>query len=167
MRSYTYPDDPEQSTSRTIRRWIDRVFPHEEINGKGRCPTYLHRWTLGAFGSVRIYLHHFVASDWSRDLHDHPKRFFSIGLWGSYREERAVNPGAPNERRVFVRYRAPWIRTFRPEHTHRLFLPPGGSCWTLVVTLWAVRQWGFWPNGKWVHWRRYITSEAADDARDC
>lgn len=66
--------------------WFDRVFRMEEINGAERCPTYLYRWTLLKFRGRGVYLHHFVGDDWSLDLHDHPKRFISIGLWGKYLE---------------------------------------------------------------------------------
>ena len=69
---------------------INRLFGYEEINGNGRCP-YLHRWCLLVLPrGVRLYLHKFIGSDWSRDLHDHPKRFISIGLWGSYIEETPI-----------------------------------------------------------------------------
>src|SRR4051794_37340967 len=115
---------------------IDRIFRLEEINGGKRCPTYLYRWTLLTFGkSLSVYLHHFVGDDWSRDMHDHPKRFISIGLAGRYIEE------TPAGERV---YRAPWIRTFPANHIHRLRMINGGGCWTLVIVLRPVREWGFW-----------------------
>ena len=64
---------------------LDRLFGKaEEINGRERCPTYLYRWTVAKWRGRGIYLHHFVGDDWSRDLHDHPKRFISIGLKGGY-----------------------------------------------------------------------------------
>lgn len=65
-------------------RLLDRLFRREDINGGERCPTYLHRWTLfqprrprWLWRGFGIYLHKFVGDDWSRDLHDHPKRFIS------------------------------------------------------------------------------------------
>lgn len=70
------------------RSWIDRLFQREEMDGDGRCATYLVRWTLLKLPrGIGVYLHHFVGDDWSRDLHDHPKRFISVGLRGSYLEE--------------------------------------------------------------------------------
>lgn len=67
---------------------LDRILRLEEINGAGTCPTYLYRWTLLRLkNGIGVYLHHFVGNDWSRDLHDHPKRFISVGLWGGYTEE--------------------------------------------------------------------------------
>lgn len=72
-----------------IANLLTRLFgAPEEINGGTRCPTYLYRWTLlQKHGRFSIYLRHFVADDWSRGLHDHPKRFISIGLWGWYIED--------------------------------------------------------------------------------
>ena len=110
-----------------LQRLIDRVFAFERIDGD-RCP-YLHRWRLASFGRKRfLYLHHFVGSDWSRDPHDHPKRFISIGLWGSYIEETpslaslalAMNGQATAD--VFrwpcrTEYRAP-VGSVLPRDTH-------------------------------------------------
>lgn len=129
---------------------VDRLFPMEEINGDGLCPTYLYRWTLLATRWFKVYLHHFVGDDWSRDLHDHPKRFISIGLRGAYGEDRWNGNGVST--RVFV---APWIRSFPAEHRHRLFLI-GRDCWTLVIVGRSVREWGFWHSGEWTHWETYL-----------
>lgn len=150
---------------------LDRWFAREEMDGDGRCATYLVRWTLLKAKGWSVYLHHFVGDDWSRDLHDHPKRFISIGLWGRYVEEtpapslvRALWLNAPPAERVF---RAPWIRTFPADHIHRLRLVNGRPCWTLVIVLKAVRRWGFWHQGKFVGWREYVGSEAADKMKSC
>ena len=142
---------------------INRIFGYEEINGYGRCP-YLHRWCLFVLPrGVRVYLHKFIGSDWSRDLHDHPKRFISIGLWGSYVEEYVPGYVHAKKRR---RYRAPWIRSFPAEHIHRLILDCP-VCWTLVLTLPESRAWGFWVRGEWIPWKKYVYSARADEAKDC
>lgn len=132
----------------------------EEINGNKRCSTYLYRWTLINFKNFKVYLHKFVGDDWSRDFHDHPKRFISIGIWGSYLEE------TPNG---FRRYRAPWIRSFPPIHQHRL-TTPWGTCWTIVIVLRAEREWGFYPDGQFVQWEDYVRgsqSHVADRRKNC
>jgi len=132
----------------------------EEINGGERCPTYLWRWTVFAWkGHFSVYVHHFVADDWSRDLHDHPKRFISIGLWGWYLEETPAG---------IRKYRAPWFRTFPATHIHRISVP-SKSCWTLVAVLKPVREWGFWHLGKFIPWRRYVEGEGgiADKMKAC
>ena len=132
----------------------------EQINGAHRCPTYLYRWFLLRTQWFKVYLHHFVADDWSRDLHDHPKRFISIGLRGWYIEE------TPSGEQI---YRAPWIRSFPAEHIHRLRVP-SKSCWTLVIVLRGTREWGFWHFGRFIPWRSYVKgpdSAIADKMRAC
>lgn len=137
-----------------------KLFKVEEINGAGRCPTYLYRWILLQTRWFNAYLHHFVGDDWSLDLHDHPKRFISIGLWGGYMEARPSQTES-------TRFRAPWVRTFPADHVHRLWLGPFGSCWTLVITLKTVRPWGFYHLGQFVPWRQYVDSTAADQMKSC
>ena len=141
---------------------LDRIFRLEEINGANRCPTYLYRWTLLKLWAGRgLYLHHFIGDDWSLDLHDHPKRFVSIGLKGKYLET------TPSGSKV---YQAPWIRTFPADHIHRLSMIDGGDCWTLVIVLKAVRDWGFWHDGLFIQWRRYVKGdqkELADKMKAC
>jgi hypothetical protein len=137
---------------------LNRVFGQaEEINGRNRCPTYLYRWRVwgGAKGRA-AYIHHFVADDWTLDLHDHPKRFISIGLTGSYEEETAAGV------RLF---RAPWIRTFPATHAHRIRNPR--RCWTFVIVLKATRLWGFWHQGAWHLWADYVRDPLADLMKAC
>lgn len=184
-----------------IERLLTRLFKLEEINGANRCPTYLYRWTLfqprwpkRLWRGFGVYIHKFVGDDWSRDLHDHPKRFISIGLKGRYIEEtlalghhykQGMEPrdrcmaedltpglvcGRPwKHHQQFRTYTAPWARTFPATHRHRLMLMPKETCWTLVVVLWAVRDWGFWPRGTWVHFKDYVKpgNKDADDAKAC
>lgn len=140
-------------------RLINKLFKLEEINGKNRCPTYLFRWTLLRLKWFSVYLHHFVGDDWSRDLHDHPKRFISIGLGGQYVEE------TPAGERT---YRAPWVRTFPANHIHRLRMIGGRDCWTLVIVLRPVREWGFWHFGKFIPWREYVADGSiANKMKSC
>ena len=126
----------------------------EEINGANRCPTYLYRWVLATLFGYKVYLHHFVGDDWSLDLHDHPKRFVSIGIKGWYLEQTPVG------RRKFS---APWFRTFPANHRHRI-TTPSKSCWTIVIVGRVTRAWGFWHNGAWIHWRDYVSGSARDIA---
>lgn len=144
-----------------MKKQLDRIFGQaEEINGRHRCETYLYRWVLFGMRWFKIYLHNFVGDDWSRDLHDHPKRFISIGLWGWYFEETPTG---------IRRYVAPWIRTFPASHLHRLSVP-SKNCWTLVIVLQTVREWGFVHEGRWIHWRNYVDgpdSNIADKMKAC
>jgi hypothetical protein len=127
--------------------WIHRVLRRETMDGGGVCPTYLTRWTLFRLPFVAVYLHCFSGSDWAIDLHDHPKRFISIGLRGRYVEH---TPTGTRE------WRAPWVRSFPAEHRHRLELRSGEFAWTLVIVGRATRPWGFWLDGRWLPWRRYV-----------
>lgn len=147
-------------------KMLNRIFgTAEEINGHNRCPTYLYRWTLARFGWGKVYLHKFVGDDWSLDLHDHPKRFISIGLWGSYLEQ--TEPSDKYELGL-RRYRAPWFRTFPASHKHRITVP-WGHCWTLVIVLKEVRPWGFWHDGEFYGWREYVEGKGgiADKMKAC
>lgn len=147
--------------------FLNRFFRREEMDGDGRCATYLVRWTLLKWwGGRSVYLHHFVGDDWSRDLHDHPKRFISIGLWGRYVEE-SMRRDSFSTATMSREYRAPWIRTFPAAHIHRLRLVDGRPCWTLVIVLKTTRSWGFWHAGSWVPWRTYVGSEAATRMKSC
>lgn len=144
-------------------RLLDRLFRREEINGNNRCPTYLYRWELLRVRRIglAVYLHRFVGDDWSRDLHDHPKRFVSLMLAGGYVEETA---------RGRREYKAPYLRSFPATHTHRISLGRNPECWTLVVVFAAVRPWGFWHDGVWMHWREYFKgkfSHVADRMAAC
>ncbi len=143
-----------------MRKLLNRFFKLEEINGGHVCPTYLYRWTLFRCKWFAIYLHNFVGDDWSTDMHDHPKRFVSIGLWGHYIEETPSNPTGR-------KFTAPWCRSFPAEHVHRLRLIDGKPCWTLVTVFSASRPWGFWNAGKWIHWRTYVGSADAQAAKSC
>ncbi len=146
----------------TIEDVLTRCFgAPEEINGANRCPTYLYRWTVAKWGKRGVYLHHFVGDDWSLDLHDHPKRFISIGLWGSYVEETPFHPADSEWAAlgpVRTTYRAPWIRSFPATHIHRITVP-SKSCWTLVIVLKTVREWGFWHAGIFHPWRAYVAKD--------
>lgn len=149
---------------------LNRLFGKaEEMNGAHRCDTFLYRWLVCATRWFKVYLHHFVGNDWSKDLHDHPKRFISIGLWGWYIEhtDRALGYG---RHRI---YRAPWIRTFPATHVHRLEVP-SKNCWTIVIVLKPVREWGFWHQDaekyRFIPWKDYVygwAKEIADRQKDC
>lgn len=157
-----------------------KLFSREDLNGGGTCPTYMVRRTLLRlpFG-MAVYLHHYLTDDWSRDLHDHPKRFWSIGLWGGYIEEYLE--GWPSDNHYFWNYvkfrefHAPWIRTFPATHIHRLRMPvkyktrlvlKGAElkvipepevqqCWTLCIVGPTVREWGWYHNSVWIKAEHY------------
>lgn len=139
----------------------------EELDGDGRIAAYMLRWTALRTRWGKLYVHLFLGDDWSFDLHDHPKRFTSIGLWGQY-DEWTPQPTEPksqwqlNDRR---RFKAPWIRSFPAEHIHRITLP-AGPCLTLVWVGKPEREWGFWyheSDGRksWIQWERYVRGDCS------
>lgn len=132
---------------------------YETMNGRGLCPVYLERWTL--FGwlfkrfGVGLYLHHFMGDDWSLDLHDHPRRFTSIGLSGWYFEDVGDKDGNIVETKKFT---APWIRSFPANHVHRVRAAECGNTWTLVWVGRPTQEWGFFSSAGWIHFRSYFDS---------
>ena len=154
-----------------LLRWL---FAYEEMDGDGRCATYLRRWTLlKLWDGIGVYLHHFVGDDWSLDMHDHPKRFISIGLWGAYREGIPTDPASNDPSALYTgvtwrTFRAPWLRTFPAQHIHRIeLLEDRQPCWTLVIVLANERRWGFWHAGTWIPWRDYVASDTATKMKSC
>lgn len=160
-------------------RILNKLFGvPEEINGRNRCPTYLYRWFLLRTRWFKAYLHHFVGDDWSLDLHDHPKRFISIGLRGSYVEWTPDSHIVGLDEK-FAIFNAPWIRSFPADHIHRLAMVRSGGangtpeklhdCWTLVIVLRGTREWGFWHLGRFIHWRAYVNGQdgIADKMKAC
>lgn len=56
------------------------------------------------------------------------------------------------------------------DHIHRLsLLSDRRPCWTLVVVLRSVREWGFWHRGMFQHWRNYVApgNTMADERKAC
>lgn len=170
--------------TRPLAAWVNRLFRMEEMTGDGLCPVYLRRWTLFGWGRgepcrFRIYLHHFLSDDWGRDPHDHPKRFISIGLKGEYWEDVFESRGDLNPGRYMRtdHYSAPWIRTFRPAHAHRLRIHPRGderpsrprpNAWTICIVLKTQREWGFfYLNRFWLRWDDYLDSGYGRERKDC
>lgn len=138
---------------------LTRLFGRpEEMKGPGVCPKYLFRWTLAKFFGHAIYVHKFVGDDWSYDLHDHPRRFVSVGLHGAYLEETPLGT---------IKYQAPWFRTFPAHHTHRVSLLENKPCWTLVMVLPKSQEWGFYHDGRWIHWTRFVHSREAIKSLSC
>lgn len=122
------------------------------------CPPFLQRWTVIPAWITwpfrcRVFLHRFIRSDESADMHDHVARFISIGIKGRYLE---TTPDGEKE------YQAPWVRTFPANYIHRIKLYPGEEAWTVVIIFTAKREWGFWKAGAWIHWREYFAQNKCE-----
>lgn len=133
----------------------------------------------------KIRLHHFYRSD-EDDLHDHPWWFLTLVLKGYYEDwvdcptckgvgalvyERSKSPTiairCPNcggRRQVCGTKMRPGTVRFRPaNHRHRVVTD---GVWTLVLSGPAVRDWGFWINGKWMRQRAYFRQYGGHAACD-
>lgn len=138
------------------------------MDGAGRCPVYLERWTFFNLFGVAVYLHHFLGDDWAIDPHDHPRRFTSIGLKGWYYEDvYGVQKWAGQDGQLVTvhkgttKYTAPWFRSFPATHIHRIRASECGNCWTLVIVGPKRRAWGFIRDGVWTPFREYVFSGKA------
>jgi hypothetical protein len=126
--------------------------PHKRIRfawaeklGLPECP-YVIRWRLELpFGSVRI--HHWIGPDDDRACHDHPWWFLTFVLRGAYKD--CTPAGAEM-------LRAPAVR-FRPA-LYQHYVVPQPSAWTVLVTGPKSRNWGFWPDGKFVKANKWFFS---------
>lgn len=136
--------------------WITGFLPCRFIDdGKTR---YLERYYLFTAFGWRFYIHHFVASDPDRGLHDHPfAKAYSLILSGWYWEERRRKFGKDRLRKVR------WFNSLTGDTFHRVVLPARGPllialddnkaltcdresipCWTLFFhTAGDVKEWGF------------------------
>lgn len=112
--------------------------------GRPECP-YIRRWVLD-LGLFAIRIHHWMASDDDRHLHDHPWEYVSFVLWGSYID---VSDIARTQR---PRWSIAW---YPATHKHSVEIPPTGT-WTLVISGQETRQWGFWVNGRFRKRNRYF-----------
>ncbi|HJT76190.1 MAG TPA: hypothetical protein VJ739_03225 [Gemmataceae bacterium] len=139
---------------RRVLGWLRR--PVLEIARRGQ-PRYLTRWTLAPrrwlAGFAAVMLHLFHRGDLEPYDHDHPWGFVTVILAGGYWE-------VTERGRVWY---GPGSVLFRPARwRHRVSLPEGKTCWTLVVAFRKVRRWGFvCPGRGWIHWREHEANEAA------
>lgn len=121
------------------------LFKCEEIIGFGG-KDYLSRWIIIPKNRFfNIYLHRFSGSD-LRCYHDHPWYFLSVVLWGSYKEYTPKGFFHRNWGSMVFR---------KPTHFHYIEIDQGKVCWTLFVTGWRCKEWGFLVNNRWVPWKEF------------
>jgi hypothetical protein len=145
-----------------LERWADR-HARERFDIGRNGDTYLTRWTLlgsRTEGTGRaVFLHRFHRGDADDALHDHPWPFTSVILWGGYYEHTPDRAGVARRRwygpgRALSRA-AGW--------RHRVELPPGRDCWTLVFRGRKEKSWSVFCldalgrlTGKAVPWRSFL-----------
>jgi hypothetical protein len=145
-----------------LEKWADRIANDRSDIGRPVGGTYLTRWTLRGSRftgtSTAVFLHHFHRGDDDSALHCHPWPFTSVILWGGYYEHTLGRDGIIRRRW----YGPGRVLTRKAEHRHRVELPPGRDCWTLVFRGVKERSWFFHClvgnrlTGKVVPWRSFI-----------
>jgi hypothetical protein len=146
-----------------ISKLLDRFF-EKAVIGRSVRPSpgapaawspLLTRWVLWGHRErrdrPRVFIHRFHASD-PDHFHDHPMGFRTLILAGGYYER---TPEGRFWRRPLSLLRRP------PEWTHRVELPPGRECWTLVWAGVKVREWYFHCPSGLTHWKSYEANMAA------
>jgi hypothetical protein len=164
----------------TLMRDVANFRAPDEVIPTATGKPYLRRWHVTAKGQgPATYLHHFLASDEDRALHDHPWDSIGIILSGSYLEHIARPtlkwPGGPGSHydptpEVVVRHTGDVVHR-DAHHTHRveLFEDVRGplDCWTLFLVGHRRRDWGFaCPDGG-VPWQEFTAPGPNGLSRGC
>lgn len=130
-----------------IIAWAYRREPDQVVGDDPGAP-YLIRWYLVPKNRfVNAYVHLFMRSDVDRELHDHPwLANLSVVLRGCYMEHTPHGEELRTPKRWVFRWGA---------SPHRIELQ-GTPVWTLFITGPHVREWGFYGEDGWVHWRDFL-----------
>lgn len=125
---------------------LDRCLCYRVIINCDKEP-YLKRWYLIRRESCGLFIHKFIRGDEDRALHDHPWNFVIIPLWRGYVEHQ----DSGRKRRVW-----PLMISIRKgEFRHRVELVGAKPAWSIFVRFRRRRDWGFWPNKVFVHWKKW------------
>jgi hypothetical protein len=136
-----------------LGRLREKCFRKQDYRVDGESKARMVKWTLISTPWFSIFFHKFNGPDWTRDPHDHPTDFLSIGLKGSYVETVYDSEGNELYQRA---WHAPWVRTFPATHIHRTSsVGPRGAVTMCIASRWK-HEWGFVINGKLTSWRDYL-----------
>ena len=113
-------------------------FLHQRVvRHPGNSSPILRRWTLIETPLFGLKVHHLVQSDPSeRGFHDHPWDYLSLRLRDLYIENILGSDG-------IIRREHRRISRRKSTTPHRIDIPEGSKCWTLVLTGHRRREWGF------------------------
>lgn len=149
----------------SLERLLDRLGIEKHEIGRPGMGRYLTRWVLwgrrGGRDSTRrngpgrkVFLHWIHRSDAEPYCHNHPWPFWSLILWGGYWEETADSRRSWKWPGFLLRRPADWF--------HRVEVPAGQCCWSLVWTGPKAQTWGFLCPGRgWINWREHAANQAA------
>lgn len=114
-----------------------KFLHHRVVAHPGKTSPILRRWTLIETPLFGLKVHHLVQSDPpERGFHDHPWDFFSLRLRDLYIENILSSDG-------IIRKECKRISRRQSTTLHRIDVPEGCKCWTLVLTGPRRRKWGF------------------------
>jgi hypothetical protein len=155
--------------------WLYRMYTTRQVIRHPDGAPYLIRyflWKPKNKGRGRIYLHHIVASDHDRALHDHPWNFLSIILWGGYFEVADIRQ-IPLHDEGWETWASSQLGQKNKWHgvgsvlnrgagwRHRVIVPPGKTAWSLVFTSAKVKSWGFFmKDDSFCPWKKYNSATA-------
>jgi hypothetical protein len=153
-----------------------RLIPERETIGPPDCPI-IYRWTLFDVGDLKLMVHRFPGGSDDRDVHDHPRPFWTFVVWGGYDDLvpcefckgegwlPVPEPGITSLRKwcspcrgrgvlLNERMTPGKLRLRKAKHAHRTRAFDEGA-WTIVLMGPLRRRWGFWRSGRWWFWRDY------------
>lgn len=120
-------------------------------------------WRRALTSLPNVYIHLILRSDDDRALHDHPWPSCSIILRGQYIEV-SRHEGHPALVRS-IRRKAGSVVLRGSMKAHRLVIDTE-PCWSLFLTGFRVRIWGFHAEGGWVPWYEFCDPDNPGLPRD-
>jgi hypothetical protein len=162
-------DEAAQGDNIYLRRWF--IYPRNPDNNKQARRLYLHKFYLGdrdrhlhdhpwAFRSLILwggYFEHSFNPEWMRIKAKYKNDPVGLAALIEECDELCKMMGQPAGAYMtirkwygplsFLRRGASW--------THRVELPPGKTCWTLILTEKKSRSWGFHTDSGWCWWKNY------------
>jgi hypothetical protein len=129
-----------------VERWCRGIAEQAPCRLIDKDGPYLERYELAGYHVgyrgppiPALYLHRFVASDPTGELHSHPWEWaLSLILAGGYREHRCDRDGRP----VVRDYLPGQVNVLGPDDRHRIELL-GPECWTLFLAGAYAQPWAF------------------------
>ena len=140
-----------------LRRLLSPIIALEVTSVGPKDALLVKRWVIRTLlGTLR--LHHLLRADQNREPHDHPWGFFTWVIKGRY-EEAVMCVHEYGTHFMWVR-RERWSLAYRgAEHTHKIIEVSEGGCWTICLTGWVRRPWGFWTDTNPPTFRPYVPGE--------
>lgn len=125
---------------------MDRTHPDQ---------VYLKRLRIIQTPLFGLYVHWIYLPDNDRDCHDHPWNFWSFVARGAYAEYVRTDPleWPKQSHNVHQRFS---LHRMTVEKAHKITYVEPGTITVLLIGR-RTRDWGFWTDKGWVHWREYNT----------